>query len=526
MSRTATAKLVDPSAFDAGAAVDETALDSRGLQKMAAEAVALPKGDARRRGPFRPEVWLNAREKATARLSAFYFRLIDILAVALVTVVCARLSEPGPLAGVQVAEVAPFVLGAILTLAVAKSAGLYRFARGARLERHFAILAGAALGGGAVTALSGLLLTGAGSPWHGYLVWTGVVMACLYGLHLGWTGLVDRWRKSGALTPNVVVVGATKNAETLIQEALDRRDLNILGVFDDRLARSPETLKGVPLLGDVDALLGHKITPYVDRIVMAVDPTARSRVKALTERLASLPNEVTLLVETSEPGERSAALKRLAEAPLAPIDGVDPDRRAFHKRLQDLVIGALALVALTPLLLVIGLAVRLDSPGPMLFRQKRHGFNQEEIVVWKFRTMHHGRGDDAGVLQARPGDDRVTRVGRFLRSTSLDELPQLLNVVRGEMSLVGPRPHTPGMKTGEVECARLVAEYAHRHRMKPGMTGWAAIKGSRGPLMDAAMVRRRVQLDIDYIERQSFWLDLWIMLVTVPVLLGDRSAVR
>ena len=123
-------------------------------------------------------------------------------------------------------------------------------------------------------------------------------------------------------------------------------------------------------------------------------------------------------------------------------------------------------------------------------------------------------------------DDRITRVGRLLRATSLDELPQLLNVVRGEMSLVGPRPHAIGMKTGDVESARLVAEYAHRHRIKPGMTGWAAIQGSRGPLDSAQDVRRRVQLDIDYIERQSFLLDLRIMVLTVPVLLGDRLAVR
>ena len=128
--------------------------------------------------------------------------------------------------------------------------------------------------------------------------------------------------------------------------------------------------------------------------------------------------------------------------------------------------------------------------------------------------------------QVTANDDRVTRVGRILRKTSLDELPQLLNVLRGEMSLVGPRPHAIGMKTGEVESARLVAEYAHRHRIKPGMTGWAAIHGSRGPLHAADDVQRRVALDVDYIERQSFWLDLWIMVMTVPSMLGDRHAVR
>jgi lipopolysaccharide/colanic/teichoic acid biosynthesis glycosyltransferase len=146
--------------------------------------------------------------------------------------------------------------------------------------------------------------------------------------------------------------------------------------------------------------------------------------------------------------------------------------------------------------------------------------------VWKFRSMRHEAADATASRQVSAGDDRVTRVGRFIRATSLDELPQLFNVMTGEMSLVGPRPHAIGMKTGETESARLVAEYAHRHRIKPGMTGWAAVKGSRGPLHDATDVRRRVQLDLDYVERQSLWLDLRILLVTLPVLLGDRAAVR
>jgi lipopolysaccharide/colanic/teichoic acid biosynthesis glycosyltransferase len=130
------------------------------------------------------------------------------------------------------------------------------------------------------------------------------------------------------------------------------------------------------------------------------------------------------------------------------------------------------------------------------------------------------------MAQAQKNDSRITRVGRFIRGTSIDELPQLVNVLLGHMSLVGPRPHAVGMKTGETESARLVAEYAHRHRMKPGMTGWAAIKGSRGPVDTPELVRRRVALDIEYIERQSFWRDLYIMAMTIPCLLGDAGTVR
>jgi lipopolysaccharide/colanic/teichoic acid biosynthesis glycosyltransferase len=168
----------------------------------------------------------------------------------------------------------------------------------------------------------------------------------------------------------------------------------------------------------------------------------------------------------------------------------------------------------------------MDSPGPVFFRQRRHGFNNEEITVWKFRSMRVEMADAKAARQISADDDRVTKVGKFIRKTSLDELPQIFNVLTGEMSLVGPRPHAIGMKTGDVESAQLVREYAHRHRMKPGMTGWAAIHGSRGPVDTPELVRERVALDVHYIERQSFWLDLYIMAMTIPCLLGDKDAVR
>jgi Undecaprenyl-phosphate glucose phosphotransferase len=517
--------------FDADPATAE-AFDLSGLQALVASAAVRGRDEPRskgaaRRGPFRPEVWLNARQRHASRLAAHYFRAFDVLAVAAVTLLCPWAATPGPLIHADLSRVAPFVLGALTVLGLMRSLGRYRFARGQKASLHLASVAGIVGAGAVIVMLSGWGLQGANAQWTAWLVWSGLVLVSLYALHMGWSDMVGRWRASGALTPNIVLVGATRRAESLIREALKRRDLNVLGIFDDRLARSPETVEGVPVLGTADDLLTHKMTPYVDRVVLAIDPKAEARVRELTARLRTLPNEVTLLVEPNGEAETRSALDRLAAAPLADVQGpVDHDRRAFNKRLQDLLVGLIALVLLAPVMALIALAIRLDSPGPIFFRQRRHGFNHEEIVVWKFRSMKQEAADATASRQVTHDDDRITRIGGFIRKTSLDELPQLVNVITGEMSLVGPRPHAIGMKTGHIESARLVAEYAHRHRIKPGMTGWAAVNGSRGPLHTAQDVRTRVRLDIEYVERQSLWLDLWIMAVTVPVLLGDRAAVR
>jgi Undecaprenyl-phosphate glucose phosphotransferase len=358
-------------------------------------------------------------------------------------------------------------------------------------------------------------------------LWAMVLILATLTIHACAWALVRRWRARGRLTPNVVIVGATENASKLIKTALETRDIAVLGVFDDRLDRAPKTVHGVPVLGDTQRLLEHRILPYVDRIVITVTAASQPRVRQLIDRLRLLPNAVTLFWDVDGEDTRSATLERLARLPLAKISGADDaDRRVLLKRIQDLVLGAAALAVAAPVMAAIAIAVRLDSPGPILFRQRRYGFNNEPITVWKFRSMRHEEADPHAAQQVCACDDRVTRVGRFIRRTSLDELPQLINVLRGEMSLVGPRPHAIGMKTGSEESSRLVAEYAWRHRMKPGITGWAQINGSRGPVDTPRAVRERVALDIDYIERQSFWFDLYILAMTAPTLLGDRHRVR
>ena len=288
-----------------------------------------------------------------------------------------------------------------------------------------------------------------------------VLSALVLGLsQVAWWRRLTAWRASGRLTPNIVVVGATDNARKFIEKARDSGKLAVLGIFDDRLDRSPDEVSGVPVLGDTMALLSHRIMPYVDRVVITVPPHAQGRVRQLIEKLKVLPNEVILFLDFEGDAAQSAALSRLAEAPLARVSGAGPDDgRVLVKRLEDMVLGALALLLAIPVMALVALAVRLDSPGPVLFRQRRHGFNNEEIVVWKFRSMRHESADATASRQVIANDERVTRVGRFIRKFSLDELPQLFNVLKGEMSLVGPRPHAIGMKTGEVEsrqaCGRI-----------------------------------------------------------------------
>jgi Undecaprenyl-phosphate glucose phosphotransferase len=417
------------------------------------------------------------------------------------------------------------VLWAVVITAGLRLTGGYAFPRKQGLPNHLGAVVVALTAAVGATSLPVLGAHRSDALVAGTLA--GAVVAFM-ALHAAWWTIIARGRAKGSLTPNVVVVGATANAQRLIESAMRTGEVNVLGVFDDRLDRAPENIMGVPVLGDTTALLDHRIMPYVDRVVIAVASTAQARVRQLVEKLDVLPNPLNLFIDVGGPAEDDQALARIAAGHESDLTGAKAGskRRALAKRAQDVVVAGLGLLVAGPVMLLVALAVKLDSPGPIFFRQRRHGFNNEAILVWKFRSMRHEMADASAARQISANDDRVTKVGKFIRKTSLDELPQLFNVLTGEMSIVGPRPHAIGMKTGGVESAKLVAQYAHRHRMKPGLTGWAAIKGSRGPVDTPESVRVRVALDVEYIERQSFWLDLYVIAMTIPCLLGDRSAVR
>lgn len=353
-------------------------------------------------------------------------------------------------------------------------------------------------------------------------------IAVLLALHMLYSRQLQRLHAKGRLAPTVVMLGATDSARRIIEENAKTKELNIVAIFDERLARAPLNIYGVPVVGKIGDLLQWEGLPYVNRIVVTLPSAAAARKKDFVEKVRLLPNRIAYVADAFENLDHvKQRLAEIAEVSLNDITG-NPKSGSHTalKRLTDIVIGSIALVVLAIPLGIIAIMIKRDSLGPVLFRQPRHGFNNRIFDVLKFRTMRTDQCDVKAERQTEANDPRITRLGRFIRKTSIDELPQLVNVIRGEMSLVGPRPHAVGMKTAGRDSIELVEEYAHRHKVKPGMTGWAQINGSRGPLHNGDDVQRRVQLDVEYIERSNIFWDLLIMAKTIPVMLGDRETIR
>ncbi len=476
------------------------------------------------RGPLRPDLLSPSRDRLSGATIVRTLRSIDRAALLIAAMVMMFLHHQLVHDADAATVTAPALAGAAGTIWALEHVHAYGFRLREQVVMHLGRIAAAAGIGAIASGAVSLFLNGDLPSSFG--MWVAGASLALFATHLGALNWISRARADGRMTPNLVIVGATPSAASLIQQALAARHVNILGIFDDRAARIPDRIEGVPVLGAPRDLSHHPILPFVDRIVLAVPPHAKVRIGQLLEELRLLPNPVTLFVDDGEATTQST-IQRLSDTPLTEQVGPDLDAPgAVVKRLADLVLSALGLVAAAPILLAIAVAIRLDSPGPILFRQRRHGFNNEQIMVLKFRSMRHETADAQARQQVQANDNRVTRVGRFIRRTSLDELPQLFNVLTGEMSLVGPRPHAIGMRSGDRESARLVDEYAWRHRMKPGITGWAQVNGSRGPVDTPEQVRERVRLDVEYIERQSLWFDVYILAITLPRLLGDKAAVR
>ena len=341
--------------------------------------------------------------------------------------------------------------------------------------------------------------------------------------------VVRRMTASGSLERRTVIVGGGPTGEEVLRELAAQRhtDLRICGVFDDRAEdRSPDVVVGFPKLGTVDDLVEFARRTRIDLIIFTLPITAEERILQMLRKLWVLPIDIRLAAHANKLRFRPRSYSWIGSVPVLDVfDKPIADWDVVAKNVFDRVVGALSLLLLMPVMALIALAVKLDSRGPVLFRQKRHGFNNEEIEVFKFRSMYVDQLDHNAAKQVTRNDSRVTRVGRFIRKTSLDELPQLFNVVfKGNLSLVGPRPHALYATAAEHPYEVVVDGYFARHRVKPGITGWAQIHGWRGETDTPEKIQKRVECDLYYIENWSLLLDVYILAATPFALIKAENA--
>ncbi|MBU2582989.1 MAG: undecaprenyl-phosphate glucose phosphotransferase [Alphaproteobacteria bacterium] len=340
--------------------------------------------------------------------------------------------------------------------------------------------------------------------------------------------LARHWIETGRLFRRAVIFGTGDLSSKMISmlEADVEADIRICGVFDERAgSRVGSEKHGYPLLGSLDSLIAFARATRVDLIIVALPLSAEKRIAELVEELSQLPVEIKLPARLSELHFAPRTYTRVGT--VAMIDLVDKPLEAWGgiaKWLFDKIIATIALILLAPVMAGVAIAVKLDSRGPVLFRQKRYGYNNELVEVFKFRSMYTDMCDAAAAKLVTKGDPRVTPVGRFIRKTSLDELPQLFNVLIGDLSLVGPRPHALQAKAGSDLYDDVVTSYFARHKVKPGITGWAQINGWRGETDTHEKIQKRVEHDIYYIENWSIMLDLYILVKTPFALLKTENA--
>jgi Undecaprenyl-phosphate glucose phosphotransferase len=420
-------------------------------------------------------------------------------------------------------------IGATLTVILAQALDAYQIAT----MRSFIGQAPKALAGFAM-ALTLLLVIGfitkssADFSRFWLVAWFASGALFLVGHRLAVTAVLNRLSANGRLERRAVIVGGGKPAEDLIRSLEGQRngDIRICGIFDDRDDnRSPPVVAGYPKLGTVPELVEFARVARLNMLIVSLPITAEQRVLQLLKKLWVLPVDIRLSAHANKLRFRPRSYSFEGQVPFFDVlDKPIADWDAITKRIFDLVVASAAIVVLAPLMLATALAIRLESKGPVLFRQKRYGFNNEIIEVLKFRSMYHEMADPEARQVVTKGDRRVTKVGRFIRKTSIDELPQLFNVLRGELSLVGPRPHAVNAHTDNKLWDEVVDGYFARHKVKPGVTGWAQVNGWRGEVDNPAKIRQRVDCDIYYIENWSIFLDLYILAITPFRLLNSENA--
>lgn len=335
--------------------------------------------------------------------------------------------------------------------------------------------------------------------------------------------LLRRLGRAGVIVRSVAVLGAGAQAQRFLERVTEVRPYftRVSGVYADD---GPEgDIAGYPRRGSTGRLLEHVRAGSIDDVVVAMPWQADEELARTVEQLKELPVNVYIASDlagfrlTFRPVMGSLNQLAMFEVEKKPISGWS----SVLKVLEDYILAGIILLLISPLLALVAIAIKLDSPGPVFFMQKRLGFNNQVFEIFKFRSMYHREIPEERVQQATRGDPRITRVGRFIRATSIDELPQLLNVLNGTMSLVGPRPHA---LSHNEEYGRQIRGYFARHKVKPGITGWAQVNGLRGETEALEEMEARIRHDVYYADNWSLLFDLRILVTTGLVLFFQKSA--
>ncbi len=330
-------------------------------------------------------------------------------------------------------------------------------------------------------------------------------------------------RDGGAFARRVAVVGANElGAKFAEQAGTLEKGISIVGVYDAGLENTRDEEYGSTFTGDLNALGAAARNGEIDDIIIAMPGASSADMARLVRRLSILPVSIAISANRHWLDHMGGAVTRVGGASVLslyrrPLEGWG----GVWKTIEDYVLGLLFLLAASPVLLVIAAAIKLEGKGPIFFVQQRHGFNNAVFRIYKFRTMTVAEDGDV-VTQAQENDPRITRVGKFLRRYSLDELPQLLNVIKGDMSLVGPRPHAMAHNH---QYAQTIENYSGRHKVKPGITGWAQVNGYRGETSENEQMAERVRYDLAYVDNWSLWFDFKILLMTVRAVVFPKNAV-
>lgn len=353
------------------------------------------------------------------------------------------------------------------------------------------------------------------------LMWAAMIMAVTVGGRVALGLWVRTLESRGSLRQRVAIFGSGASASLFVSRLKTSHGpaIDLAGLYDVDASQAA-------FEADCASVIALGQQRELDFVIIVMSHPAAERLQRMIMALKALDVPVALCSEIMEVTNFGTQICYFGDVPMMLLANRPIGNWSrFAKNCIDKVASGLLLLALAPLLLLVAIAIRCESPGPVFFRQRRHGHNNAEFEVLKFRTMRvaSATGQEQPFRQTQRNDDRITRVGAILRAWSIDELPQLINVLRGDMSLVGPRPHACEMRTCDMLSSEIIKEYTHRHRVKPGVTGWAQVNGYRGATETPSQMRRRVEHDLYYIENWSLLLDLWIMLITPVKILFFRQ---